>query len=96
MSGIRALWRQISNLFQPYRAHDGDLPSEIVLGHHIIATARPAGHSPPRLEESGAQTTTYRRIALPIPFYIERLPTYNWSAVSILLVSRLLGKADSR
>jgi hypothetical protein len=29
MSGIRALWKQISNLFQPWRAHDGDLTSEI-------------------------------------------------------------------
>jgi hypothetical protein len=41
-------------------------------------------------------STTNLRIVLTIPFYIGRLPTYNWSAVSILLVSLLLGKADCR
>ena len=65
--------------------------------YYIIATAT-SGHSPPQLRENEAQnaTSSYLRISLTIPFYIGRLPAYNWSAVSILLVSLLLGKADCR
>ena len=32
-------------------------------------------------------STTNLRITLPIPFYIGRLPTYNWASISIVLVS---------
>ncbi len=32
-------------------------------------------------------STTNLRITLPIPFYIGRLPTYNWASISIVLGS---------
>jgi hypothetical protein len=86
MSGIRALCKQISNLFQSWPAHDGDLPSEnLTLEHHVtkpVRTLAAAGR------ESWRKKANHKpAYSLPIPFYIGGLPTYNWSAVLILLVS---------
>jgi hypothetical protein len=67
------------------RVLDGGFPGQI---HSPL----PRGHSPLQLRDNEAQkaTTTYLRIVL------RPLPTFNWSAVSILLVSLLLGKAECR
>jgi hypothetical protein len=99
INGIRALWRQISNLFRIWVVHDGDLPSENRFSNITSSLPpRPVRTLAATDGESGAKKGEHHKPAYsaPIPFYIGPLPTYNWSAVSILLVSMLLGKADSR
>ena len=92
MSGIRALWRQIGNLFHDQRAHDRDLPSQArsLASHHCYRK----GCADTANGKWRAKGNHYKpAYSLPIPSYIGCLPTYNWLAVSIRLVSLPVKKA---
>jgi hypothetical protein len=92
MSGIRALWSQIGNLFRPSRRKIAIRGAKSALWHHIIATAKGCANT-----AKGKWRTKGKHYkpaySLRIPFYIGCLPTYNWLAVSIRLVSPLVKTA---